>query len=277
VEHGDVTIEIPNILLVEYIGGGAFGWVYAGKVLSTGLIVAIKIIRTDYAEENGRAAREALMASRLSSGCILRVFDIKKTESYWVIIMELVRGHSFERCPISLALRQEHLRNLGAAILHMAERGVVHRDLKPANIVLRDRKESPVIVDFGLAISLPTYDPTREGSFAGTPYFLPPEAFRGEPPSPAFDAYALGVTFSHLLLDRKYLSLANDSALTAAKLDGTFARMLCDPIDGKKSLPFTRHVLGLVNSDPDHRLAILEALVTAVDHTTQDAAGPTIA
>jgi protein phosphatase len=90
----------------------------------------------------------------------------------------------------------EIMRGLGA--LHRLN--IVHRDIKPANIHLGDDQRLRIL-DLGVALS------AGLGSIAGmqnpgTPSFMAPELFEGEPASTSSDIYAAGVTLYHLLTRR---------------------------------------------------------------------------
>jgi len=85
------------------------------------------------------------------------------------------------------------IRALG--MLH--RRNILHRDVKPENLHLGDDGELRLL-DFGLAYC-PGLSRDEPNSLPGTPSFIAPEAFRGEPPSAQQDLYAAGVTLYYLL------------------------------------------------------------------------------
>ena len=69
--------------------------------------------------------------------------------------------------------------------------GLVHRDVKPANIMLGETDEV-MLTDFGLARSDAYTVLTTPGRPVGTPDYMAPELFLGDPATPASDIYALG-------------------------------------------------------------------------------------
>jgi eukaryotic-like serine/threonine-protein kinase len=192
--------------LEEYLGGGRFGCVYAGRVRSTGLLIAVKILRSDRSETDEQRARgvirEAMIGARLSHRNIMGVFDVRPVGQFWIILMELVQGDRLSDAELDESSLIHCFGGLADAICSMAERQIVHRDIKPDNIVLRRFDRSPVIVDLGLAVDLAVTGPEDRG-FAGSPRFMPPEAFNGTVTT-SFDAYSLGVTaFDVLTRDTK--------------------------------------------------------------------------
>src|SRR5204862_6583850 len=63
------------------------------------------------------------------------------------------------------------------------ERGIVHRDLKPSNIFLLDasRGGGVRLLDFGLVKLMGARPLTTQGMVAGSPSYIAPEAWRGNP------------------------------------------------------------------------------------------------
>lgn len=87
----------------------------------------------------------------------------------------------------------------GLGALHRC--GILHRDIKPANLHLGEDGELRIL-DLGVAYS-GDQPKTRAQGRAGTPSFLAPEQFAGEPASTQCDLYAAGVTL-YYLLTRQY-------------------------------------------------------------------------
>ncbi len=90
-------------------------------------------------------------------------------------------------------------RQMGIALAHGHEKGVIHRDLKPANIMICEsaaRGLTVKLIDFGVAkVRESLVAPTTElASWFGTQDYMSPEQLRGEPDlTDASDIYALGL------------------------------------------------------------------------------------
>jgi serine/threonine protein phosphatase PrpC len=80
-------------------------------------------------------------------------------------------------------------------LLH--RRQILHRDIKPENLHMGDDGELRLL-DFGLAYC-PGLSEDAPSTLPGTPSYIAPEAFRGDPPSAQQDLYAVGVTLYFLL------------------------------------------------------------------------------
>ncbi|WP_242209498.1 MULTISPECIES: bifunctional protein-serine/threonine kinase/phosphatase [unclassified Pseudomonas] len=80
-------------------------------------------------------------------------------------------------------------------LLH--RRQILHRDIKPENLHMGDDGELRLL-DFGLAYC-PGLSEDAPSTLPGTPSYIAPEAFRGDPPDVQQDLYAVGVTLYFLL------------------------------------------------------------------------------
>ncbi|MGQ9895987.1 MAG: serine/threonine-protein kinase [Acidobacteriota bacterium] len=95
---------------------------------------------------------------------------------------------------VSLSEASKVVDGILAGLEHLHARHIVHRDLKPANILLQG--EPPRLGDFGIARVLRATSHT--GSIAGTPAYMPPEAFDGIRTEQG-DLWAAGVVFQQLI------------------------------------------------------------------------------
>ena len=99
--------------------------------------------------------------------------------------------------PLPLAQWQDLAERLLRAVGMLHRRQILHRDIKPDNLLLGDDGELRLL-DFGLAYC-PGLSLDEPSVLPGTPSYIAPEAFRGDPPSAQQDLYSVGVTLYVLL------------------------------------------------------------------------------
>ncbi len=143
-------------------------------------------------------AREAWVGARVHSPWVGRIIELPLArQTCLYTVMPLYQGELLEtRLARRPLLGLEEGRNItikltrGATALHRA--GIIHRDIKPDNVILED-DGSLKLIDLGVARVLGLEDfPTED--IPGTPAYMAPEMFAGEPGNEATDIYALGVT-----------------------------------------------------------------------------------
>jgi len=140
--------------------------------------------------------REAWVGARVHSPWVGRTIELppgRRTCLYTV--MPLYEGELLET-RLTRRLGLEEGRNIaiklarGAAALHRA--GIIHRDIKPDNVIL-EREGSLKLLDLGV-VRVPGLEDFPPENVPGTPGYMAPEMFDGEPGNEATDLYALGVT-----------------------------------------------------------------------------------
>jgi serine/threonine protein kinase len=188
-------------LLEDKIAAGGMGEVWRARDIRLGRIVAVKLLRPEFADDpefRGRLRLEGRHAARLSHPGIVQVrdYDDGSAEGFPYLVMEYVAGPSLAAVLAAegtlsprhvLGLIMQAARALACA--HAA--GIVHRDMKPGNLLI-DRGQVK-IADFGIARAVGAAPVTRAGLFMGTPAYLSPEQVAGTPATPASDLYSLGV------------------------------------------------------------------------------------
>ena len=191
------------------IGVGGMGEVLRARHEALGRVVAIKL------RARGRGSDEVVLAERFRhTAClqgeldhpnIARVYDYIEQPGHQALVLEYLGGGSaaerIDAGPIPIAATVE-LGIRTAEALHFAHRrGVVHRDIKPANLMLveADRPDTVRITDFGVAKTTDRSPHlTLAGANVGTVWYMSPEQFNHEDPTPAFDIYSLGATLYEL-------------------------------------------------------------------------------
>lgn len=194
--------------ILSAIGRGAAGTVWRAIDPVIERTVAIKTIKLDdagdaeTAEEIARFKREAQAAGRLSHPNVVQVYDYGEQGGLAYLVMEYIEGGSLkglidkgDRLPLKEVARV--MDELLAALAHAHEKGIVHRDIKPANIMLTKSGQVKV-TDFGIA-RIESSTMTQAGTVLGTPAYMSPEQFRGEPVDHRTDLYSAGVVLYQLL------------------------------------------------------------------------------
>jgi serine/threonine protein kinase len=107
-------------------------------------------------------------------------------------------------------------RQIGSAVqmLHTHRPSpIVHRDLTSSNVML-SRSRDAKVGDFGLARTLKKED--MRTTWAGTPEYMAPEHWRGEPLTPAVDVFSFGVILWELITREVPWGLASDYEILMA-------------------------------------------------------------
>ena len=205
------------------IGRGGMGVVVLAYDHRLLMEVALKVLKPDFTKDSGdkdALIREARVLARLTDPAIVRVYDLAETEVGLMMVLEYVKGPNFAQVldARSRLTEPELLRAMrqictGLAVAHQA--GVIHRDLKPPNLLVAPgptqlEPHDPAflmhaqikITDFGISKFATNRVVTPDGtlhatdatqSAAGTPFYMAPEQFRGQPCTPASDVYSLGI------------------------------------------------------------------------------------
>jgi len=180
---------------------GGVGEVWRGTDLVLERVVAVKLLRPEYAQDEECLARfraEGRHAALLSHPNIAQVYDYveKAPPLAGFLVMELVEGQSLARLLAGGSMDPARTMGIiaqaagGLQAAHAA--GLVHRDIKPGNLLVSP-DDHVKITDFGIAQAPGSARVTRTGMLVGTAAYLAPERASGGPATPASDLYSLGV------------------------------------------------------------------------------------
>jgi len=197
--------------LLEPIAKGGMGIVYKARQKTLNRIVAIKMILAgQFADQSDidRFYAEAEAAAALSHPNIVAIHEIGEINGQHFFSMDFIEGKSLsgliQENPVPPRRAAELTKIITETMEFAHEKGVVHRDLKPANVLL-DKRQRPLITDFGLAKQVSnTSQLTMAGSIVGTPSYMPPEQAAGriEDVGSWSDLYSIGAILYELLTGR---------------------------------------------------------------------------
>ncbi|NGO70561.1 protein kinase domain-containing protein, partial [Streptomyces boncukensis] len=198
--------------LTHRLGRGGMAEVFGAEDLRLGRTVAVKLLRSDLAEDpvsKARFTREAQSVAGLNHHAVVAVYDSGEeviggsVTPY--IVMELVEGRTIrdllltaEAPPADQALII--VSGVLEALAYSHQHGIVHRDIKPANVIITDQGAVKVM-DFGIARALhgASNTMTQTGMVMGTPQYLSPEQALGKTVDTRSDLYATGCLLYELL------------------------------------------------------------------------------
>ncbi|WP_079102545.1 protein kinase [Streptomyces sp. TP-A0356] len=198
--------------LTRRLGRGGMAEVFAAEDVRLGRTVAVKLLRSDLAEDpvsKARFTREAQSVAGLNHHAIVAVYDSGEDhvggQSVPYIVMELVEGRTIR----DLLLNAEApgpeqaliiVSGVLEALAYSHQHGIVHRDIKPANVIIT-HNGAVKVMDFGIARALhgASTTMTQTGMVMGTPQYLSPEQALGKAVDHRSDLYATGCLLYELL------------------------------------------------------------------------------
>lgn len=207
----ELTARLPNLEVTEIVGHGGMGVVYKGRQPFLDRSVAIKLIRPDFGddeESQQRFVHEARALAKLTHPYIVTVFDGGKAGDLYYLVMEYVAGTSLRKLIVEKSVSNrdvlDFMPQIGEALQHAHESGIVHRDVKPENILV-DGRNRVRLVDFGLAKWLDATGRAGplDAGVAGTRGYMAPEQFSTpESVDHRADIFSTGVVCYEMLTGR---------------------------------------------------------------------------
>ena len=206
--------------ILERIGTGGMAIVYKAKCHRLNRLVAIKILKSDLAQNEEFRRRfnaESQAVAQLSHPNIVSVYDVSRGGDMEYIVMELIDGITLKqymekRGQLNWLESLHFITQIMRGLSHAHSRGIIHRDIKPQNImVLRDG--SVKVADFGIAC-LADSAQTLTQEALGSVHYISPEQARGDRPDARSDIYSSGVVLYEMLTGR--LPFEGESAVSVA-------------------------------------------------------------
>lgn len=277
--------QLAKYQLLEEIGHGGMATVYRAHDVRLERDVAVKLLHRhlrESAEVKVRFASEARAVAKLRHPNIVEVFDVsddEEEERY--LIVELVRGVTLRQLlrdrkePLPPELAAEIVAELGAALEHAHDQGVIHRDIKPENVLIElpqaggarsstDDLERPRVklTDFGIAKLLDTEGVTSTGQVLGSPAHMAPEQIEGRAVDVRADIFSLGVLFYECIVGQLPFAGKNPAQVLRNVLEGNFTA--ADIAQPRVGAVWGGLLTQALQREPEDRYASITELVTAV-------------
>ncbi|MCR9159083.1 MAG: protein kinase domain-containing protein [Nannocystaceae bacterium] len=277
--------RLGRFVVVDRLGAGAMGVVYAAYDPQLDRRVAIKVLHASQDDDdstNARLVREARALAKLDHPNVVTVHEVGTFEGRVFVAMEYVEGTTLTQWltpsrSVLEVLRAFGLAGLGLAAAHA--KGVVHRDFKPDNVLVGEDDAGRLrvcVADFGLARSgaqsveplttLETEGPllaTKTGTVLGTPAYMAPEQHRGEPATPASDQFAFCVALFEALVGRRPFEGPTRLALLESIETGRMVDF--ESTRGRVPAGVSRAVQRGLQNEPQRRWPSIDALLAQLE------------
>lgn len=212
--------------ITELIGVGGMADVYKGKDIVDNKTVAIKILKTEFSDNEeflSRFRNESKAISLLSHPNIVKIYDVGFSENLQYIIMEYIDGITLkDYIEKEKALKWKDAVHFMIQILralqHAHENGIVHRDIKPQNIMMLDDGTIKVM-DFGIAKFSRETGKTATDQAIGSVHYISPEQAKGEATDEKSDIYSVGVMLYEMLTGQKPFDSDNSVSIAVMNIN----------------------------------------------------------
>jgi hypothetical protein len=225
---GTVPTQWGEFRILGELGRGGFGCVYSAYDEGLAKKIALKIVRPSDATRIPDVMREGQMLARIRHPNVVTVHAVRRVGDEVGFVMDLIDGESLaDRVHRVGRLGAEEAVAIGETLCHalaaVHSAGLLHRDIKARN-VMRDSGGRIVLMDFGAG--------REEGSadgdeLTGTPLYLAPELYLGQPASRTSDIYSVGVLLYYLVSGSHPVEGATPTEIAGAHWAGT-RRLLVD-------------------------------------------------
>jgi len=228
--------KVAHYRVLQVLGGGGMGIVYAAEDLKLGRRVALKFLPEELTNDSAamqRFEREARAASALNHPNICTIYGVEEHEGHPFIAMEMLEGQTLRELIAATGGRNNNERN---APLHLQtvldigvqiargldaahKKGIIHRDIKPANVFITSHGAAKIL-DFGLAkqqgsdwdLASPAganpqqdtnVNVTLTGATVGTAGYMSPEQIRGEKLDARTDLFSFGLVLYEMAVGQR--------------------------------------------------------------------------
>lgn len=260
---------LGNVVLESRIGRGAMSHVFYGHHQQYQIPVVVKMMRQGEDTDPhawDRFLREGSVGARIRHPNIIRVLDYDHHDGQGYLVMEFVQGVTLGHCIFRTPLRErralEIMTPIAMGLAAIWRDGYLHADVKPDNILVPVEDTHPRLLDLGFARPIGEKDPLLQDRMtAGTPYYMSPEAARGEPCLEIqSDMYSFGATLYHALTGA--VPIEGDSEEEV--MHALQRRNPVPPLARNRDLTeeTSNFVLRLLEKNPDHRYPLSEFLLS---------------
>ncbi len=204
------TLQSGKYTLDQLLGQGGFGVTFKASHRYLNQPMVIKTLNTDqvadpqFADFEQRFQDEARRLALCTHANIVRINDFFLEDGMPYLVMDYVPGQTLDQLvfpdrPLAEAIAIHYIRQIGAALQIVHEKGLLHRDIKPQNIILRDGTQEVVLIDFGIAREFTSGVTQTHTNLLSVGYAPVEQYLAYERRTPATDVYGLAATLYALV------------------------------------------------------------------------------
>jgi tetratricopeptide (TPR) repeat protein len=262
--------------LLRETGKGGSATVYLARDLKHDRFVAIKVLNPDLGSTSGdRFLREIQVSAGMQHPHILPTYDSGVSDGRLYFVMPFVDGGSLrQRLESATSLPVEEslkiARDIGVALQHAHDLGIVHRDVKPENIMFYHG--TACLADFGVARAIEEMDPglTVHGAVVGTPAYMSPEQYAAVGFDGRSDVYSLTTVLYEMIAGTRLYSGATVQQVIEGRSKPPSIRSVRPKVPVAVDDLLTRGLAQL----PEERYPDARAFVAAIDQALWDLSSP---
>ena len=208
--------------IIKKIGDGGMAFVYKAKDILLNRIVAVKVLRPEFVDDDeflGKLKREAEAVASLSHPNIVNVYDVGEDGKVHYIVMEYIDGQNLKEIIKNEGTLDEYTalditKQIAMALSAAHKKGIIHRDIKPHNILISNEGRVVKVADFGIAKAVSNSTMTNIGSIIGSVHYFSPEQAKGKFVSNNADLYSLGIVLYEMIIGK--VPFRGDSPISIA-------------------------------------------------------------
>ena len=208
--------------IIKKIGDGGMAFVYKAKDILLNRIVAVKVLRPEFVDDDeflGKFKREAEAVASLSHPNIVNVYDVGEDGKVHYIVMEYIDGQNLKEIIKNEGTLDEYTalditKQIAMALSAAHKKGIIHRDIKPHNILISNEGRVVKVAVFGIAKAVSNSTMTNIGSIIGSVHYFSPEQAKGKFISNNADLYSLGIVLYEMIIGK--VPFRGDSPISIA-------------------------------------------------------------
>jgi serine/threonine protein kinase len=269
-----IPMQLADFWLYQPLGGGGSGSVYLAYWPRKKMRCAVKVLRggeQSYDKAATTLKREAEVLGFIGNHpCIVRLISSGISNDECFMAMDYIEGERLDNriARLTMMPEKEALRTLVyllAAEKYIYRRGYLYADIKPENIIIT-RNNIPVMIDFGLCMTVDEAGRRKKGFVGGSPYYLPPERIQKDAEGPHSEIYSLGMLMFTALTGNTFFKFAGDVQDLAMKHIQTARLTVTQAMMPQSSPCVVELVEQMIRRNPIDRFQTFEEVEAAAMH-----------